>query len=331
MRESILRAAVGLLAVASLAAGTLLLAGHFSRDSIDETAVQVLPYPLVLAFLIVIGGLILAAVVRLLVVVFSGPTRRRAPLPWHAVSIVAAAFAVIVVVYVVFALILSFFEPPDEQASGLLPQIGPIAEEPMEEELPEVELQEEPSGVVVPEERSPVAVLVGAALALVAAAVVGIGAYRRYSARPDSEETERLDRLSRDLRAAGARALDRMLEEPDDRRAVVAAYALVEETLDRHGYPHDSSQTPAEFMEATLRALDSRAAASGRRGADEQSEFALRRLTELYEVAKFSNHPVGGQERSRAMACMREISSAVDFRGAPPAPGSEPQVGSRER
>lgn len=301
MRESLLRAAVGVLAPASLAAGTLLLAGQFSRGETDGIAVPVLPYPLVVGFLVIIGASILAGAARFLALLFRQPSKRRTPPPWQMVGIVLVAFAVVGVVYLVFALILSFFQPPEEATSGLLPQSGKTEEL---EELPEEETpEEEITDAVDPEERSPLAALLGTALAVVAAAVVGIGAYRRYSSRPDAEESEHLDRLTRDLRDAGARGLERMLEEPDDRRAVIAAYALVEEALELHGYPHESSQTPVEFMEATLAALASEGASSSR-------PDALLRLTRLYEVAKFSEHPVGERERREAVRCMREISSS---------------------
>jgi len=90
-----------------------------------------------------------------------------------------------------------------------------------------------------------------------------------------------------------------MLEEPDDRRAVIAAYALVENTFERHGYTRVSSHTPVEFMRATLRELES------------VPGEALLSLTELYEVARFSEHPVGPRERASAVASLERIGEAL--------------------
>ena len=58
-------------------------------------------------------------------------------------------------------------------------------------------------------------------------------------------------------------------------------------------------QTPAEFMRATLARLPLPAA-------------PVRRLTALFEVARFSAHPLGLEARDVACDCLDEIGTALE-------------------
>jgi hypothetical protein len=101
------------------------------------------------------------------------------------------------------------------------------------------------------------------------------------------------------LAAAVADVLDDVIErlrnEPDPRRAVVAAYARMEDVFARHGLPRRPSETPLEFL---ARALD----------AVTEPEPA-RRLTDLFELAMFSTRPfdrAGQDEAVDALVAVRD-------------------------
>src|SRR5262249_40999955 len=110
----------------------------------------------------------------------------------------------------------------------------------------------------VPHERSvsfhwPVAVGVVAALA------VGVGLYlvlQRTALRavhaPDESP-------SAPLSEAFDESLDDLRSEPDPRKAVIAAYARAERTLERHGLPRRPSEAPLEYLSRVLLELRVRA------------------------------------------------------------------------
>lgn len=98
---------------------------------------------------------------------------------------------------------------------------------------------------------------------------------------------EALARLPADLRA-----------EPDARLAIIRAYGRFERALAGARAPRAVWQTPAEFMRTTLARLPVAAA-------------PVRRLTALFEVARFSAHPLGGEARDAACDCLDEIGVAL--------------------
>jgi multisubunit Na+/H+ antiporter MnhB subunit len=79
--------------------------------------------------------------------------------------------------------------------------------------------------------------------------------------------------------------------ETDPRRAIIAAYARVERLFGSFGLPRDPSEAPVEYLERVLPEL--RASGS-----------ALRRLTRLFERAKFSTHDVDLSMRDDAIAAL---------------------------
>jgi Domain of unknown function (DUF4129) len=89
--------------------------------------------------------------------------------------------------------------------------------------------------------------------------------------------------------------------EPDPRRAVVAAYRRFERAAAAARAPRARWQTPAEFMRSVLGRLPLPAA-------------PVQRLTALFEVARFSPHPVGAEARDAACACLDEITTALAAR-----------------
>jgi hypothetical protein len=80
----------------------------------------------------------------------------------------------------------------------------------------------------------------------------------------------------------------------DPRQAIIAAYASMEASMSRAGWPRRASEAPVEFVTRIL------AAAAGMSG-------DLMRLTELFEVAKFSDHVVGERMRDDAIGALSGI------------------------
>ena len=112
-------------------------------------------------------------------------------------------------------------------------------------------------------------------VAIVAAVIVALGAAalatsgrKRWKPWPTWQEafSHALDESLDDLRT-----------EPDLRRAIVAAYARMEIALGVAGLPRRPAEAPLEYMARALQSLDTSAA-------------AVRRLTDLFEWAKFSHH-----------------------------------------
>jgi Domain of unknown function (DUF4129) len=125
-----------------------------------------------------------------------------------------------------------------------------------------------------------------ALLVLAAAALVVVRARRRAS----SEETVEEEALAA-VTAAVGRSLDDLRLSLDPRRAVIACYARMEQSLGSAGVRRDPSEAPLEYLERVLLRLR----ASG---------DAARQLTGLFEEAKFSLHPVGESMRDRAIVAL---------------------------
>ncbi len=101
---------------------------------------------------------------------------------------------------------------------------------------------------------------------------------------------------------AVARILDESIDdlraEPDPRRAVIAAYARMERGLAARGYARRPSEAPLEYLGRLLREL----------GADRDP---ARRLTALFERAKFSSRAVGPEAKSEAIECLGAIRAGL--------------------
>jgi Domain of unknown function (DUF4129) len=98
--------------------------------------------------------------------------------------------------------------------------------------------------------------------------------------------------------------LDDLASAPDARSAIIRCYRRFERVAARASVPRAPWQTPDEFMRETLRRL-----AIPRPAVD--------RLTRLFELARFSRHPLGSPERDAARACLEEIRSTLEREDAP--------------
>jgi hypothetical protein len=133
---------------------------------------------------------------------------------------------------------------------------------------------------------------VGITLALIALAVGGFWWSERRRRRARGELRGSL------LADAVADAVDESLEdlraEPDPRRAVIAAYARLEQVLALHGLPRLPAEAPFEYLRRMLADLA-------------VSEAAARRLTDLFERAKFSQHAVAPEMKDQAIHALETV------------------------
>jgi hypothetical protein len=137
------------------------------------------------------------------------------------------------------------------------------------------------------------------AVVLVVVAGVAVWLYLRR------EKRKPLRPLALRRRAAVARALDDSLDDlrtdPDIRRAIIAAYARMEGALAAAGIGRRPAEAPYEYLARSLAELDAGAGAA-------------RRLTDLFERAKFSHHEPA--ERMRTDAIDALVAVRDDLRAA---------------
>ena len=140
--------------------------------------------------------------------------------------------------------------------------------------------------------------------AAVAAGILALatGAYlirrRRDLAEPPGEPAPS---ATAELAALVGESMDDLRREPDPRRAIIAAYARMERTLAANGLPRRAAEAPLEYLERTLSVFAT-------------SAQSVRRLTLLFEWAKFSDHqphPSMRAEAIEALAALRRELQAM--------------------
>lgn len=93
--------------------------------------------------------------------------------------------------------------------------------------------------------------------------------------------------------------LDALAADPDHRRVVIRAYARMERALARTGASRAASETPREFLGRALTMLGA-------------SAGPARRLTDLFEQARFSTHPVDAGMRAEASLALRAVQAELN-------------------
>ncbi len=142
----------------------------------------------------------------------------------------------------------------------------------------------------------PVGVMVGLVMAGVMAYVV---AQRRASRAARDEEA-----LAEQLVVVLDETLDDLRAESDPRRAVIAAYVRLERVLAAYGAARRRAETPDEYLARVLGAL---AVDAG----------AVRRLTDLYSWAKFSQHAVDADMKEEAIEALEHVRGELREAAAP--------------
>jgi hypothetical protein len=126
-----------------------------------------------------------------------------------------------------------------------------------------------------------------------AAALVGFAILAAVLVRPRGRPIEELE-----ARKALETMLDETLEdlhrERDPRRAVIAAYARMEQALSAYGVPRRPWEAPLEYLGRVLSELTG-------------SGSSARRLTRLFERAKFSEHSIDAAMKDDAIAAVGAV------------------------
>jgi hypothetical protein len=149
-------------------------------------------------------------------------------------------------------------------------------------------------------------------IVVVILAAVGFAAFyeskRRRRRRWAAEEavTESLVEMLEDT-------LDDLRAEVDPRKAVIAAYARLERTLAAHGSAREAAETPEEYLQRILPRL----------AVDRRS---IRRLTDLFTRAKFSQHDVDGGMKEEAIDALTQVRD--ELRAAADEKATEPPAAS---
>jgi membrane protease YdiL (CAAX protease family) len=133
---------------------------------------------------------------------------------------------------------------------------------------------------------------IGIAILIVTAIVTAIVIERRRNRRESRTPAER-EELARAL----DEAIDDLRRDPDPRRAVIAAYARMEQALTVYGLPRRPAEAPYEYLHRVARELE--------------AEGPVASLTELFEVAKFSEHSVDESMRGRAIEALTAVRAEV--------------------
>jgi cytochrome b561 len=148
-----------------------------------------------------------------------------------------------------------------------------------------------------PEDQRPSAWVIVGFVAGAAAAAAALAFAARRSA-PIVEDREPLPELLRHVVGVVDDSISDIERDPDPRRAIIHAYARMEAVLARGGIPRRPSETPLEYIDGALRTL---AIPAG----------PARSLTDLFEIARFSDRPIDISMKRRAIDCLLDIRSAL--------------------
>ncbi len=116
-------------------------------------------------------------------------------------------------------------------------------------------------------------------MAILGSMVIGIGGSMvllTYRRRRDEEDPNAM-RVT--VAEVLEETLDDLIREPDPRKAVIEAYARMERTLAARGLPREEHEAPGEYLARILDVVG----ASG---------HSVRRITKLFERARFSEHDI---------------------------------------
>jgi hypothetical protein len=141
-----------------------------------------------------------------------------------------------------------------------------------------------------------------AVLVLSVAAVLAARWWRSLNGTPaDVEPRGEAAGIRNRLAVAAGESLDVLRAEADPRRAVIAAYARLETEMDKIGRARRPSEAPLEFTARILGEL-------------RLDTLALRRLTDLFEWARFSEHQVDRRMKEEAIDALLRVRAGLDTR-----------------
>lgn len=105
--------------------------------------------------------------------------------------------------------------------------------------------------------------------------------------------------LARDLSESIDDSLDDIRREKDPRRAVIVAYARMERVLRVHGLPRREYEAPREYLARVLGGLRVR-------------NDAIGSLTDLFELARFSQHDIGLPMKEQAISALVAVRNDLE-------------------
>lgn len=134
-------------------------------------------------------------------------------------------------------------------------------------------------------------------------AFFGIGYWKdRDKQQPAAEEAP--DQPFAQARGVVMSLIDQVRAEPDPRLAIQKAWAAAESGFGQAGMERHAAETPAEFLHRTVGVVDGLQAPLGR-------------LVQLFELARFSHHPITQDMRTDAIHQLETIKSEIDYQSQP--------------
>jgi hypothetical protein len=107
------------------------------------------------------------------------------------------------------------------------------------------------------------------------------------------------DARPRQVQRAVAAGLQELRTHTDPRQAIIACYARLEHLLEDYGVPAYGHLTPQEYMGTALRDLD-------------LPTEAFAGLVALFELARYSIHPLDETARTTAMAYLEQLNAHLE-------------------
>jgi hypothetical protein len=141
----------------------------------------------------------------------------------------------------------------------------------------------------------PVLVLGSLLLGIVVTTAAAVAHGRRNREALDEEA-----QLARALGEVLSDSLDDLRGERDPRKAVIRAYARMEQTFAAYGVPREEHETPLEYVARVLDSL-------------RVSSFAVRRLVQLFERAKFSPHTIESSMKDDAIEALAGLRAELEY------------------
>jgi hypothetical protein len=142
----------------------------------------------------------------------------------------------------------------------------------------------------------PAVLIAAAAVVAIAGGWFALRARRRAAADAPGEAQDALV-------AAVDDSLEDLAHEPDPRRAVIKAYDRMERALAASGAARERAETPLEYLRRALSAVRA-------------SQASIRRLTDLFEQARFSAHTIDAAMKGEAIAALSALRAELDGAGA---------------
>jgi hypothetical protein len=127
---------------------------------------------------------------------------------------------------------------------------------------------------------------------------IGAAAVLRWREREAIDEEAA---LAAALKEVLADSLDDLRAERDPRRAVIRTYARMEQTFAAYGVPREEAEAPLEYLARVLDSL-------------RVSAYSVRRLTQLFERAKFSPHEVDAGMKDDAIESLAGLRAELEHR-----------------